>query len=58
MSKDKKIYYILYGASLLLGFLASKYAERDAQRELEAKVNNSIIQACVQVGILEVEQEK
>lgn len=58
LSNNKKLYYIFYGASLLLGWLASKYSEKEAQRQLEEEVNNAIVNACIKVGILEIDTEE
>ena len=58
MSKQKKAFYVLSVASALLGFVASKFEAKENERVLNEKVNTAILQACVQVGMLEEVNEK
>lgn len=48
--------HILLGASLILSFIADKMAEKEAQKDLEEKVNAAIVQACLKVGMLELDE--
>ena len=50
-----KMYYILMGASVLLSIIASEIDEKVKEKELEKKVDTAIVQACVKVGMLEVD---
>ena len=58
ISKTRMLHYIIGGASLVLGYISTKLAEKEAQEDLEQKVNAAIVQACVQVGMLEVDDRK
>lgn len=49
--------YILIAVSGILSFIASKMEEKEQQKLLEAKVNQAIIDACVKVGMLEIDKE-
>jgi len=48
-------YYIFMGGSLILGFVASKIQEHNENEALKQKVDQAIINACVKVGMLEIE---
>ena len=47
--------YILIATATVLTFIAGKMEEREQQKILEQKVNKAIVDACVKVGMLEVD---
>lgn len=49
--------YILVATAAVLSFIAGKMEEREQQKILEDKVNKAIIDACVKVGMLEIDKE-
>ena len=57
MKLQLKPRYILIVASAVLSFIAGKMEEKEEQKLLEAKVNQAIINACVKVGMLEIDKE-
>lgn len=56
MKLQLKPRYILVVAAAVLSFIAGKMEEKEEQKLLEAKVNQAIIDACVKVGMLEVDK--
>lgn len=57
MKLQLKPRYILVVAAAVLSFIAGKMEEREERQLLEAKVNQAIIDACVKVGMLEIDKE-
>ena len=57
MKLQLKPRYILVVAAAILSFIAGKMEEKEEQRLLEAKINQAIIDACVKVGMLEINKE-
>lgn len=57
MKLQLKPRYILVVAAAVLSFIAGKIEEKEEKQLLEAKVNQAIIDACVKVGMLEIDKE-
>lgn len=49
--------YILIGVSAILSLIATKIGEKEEEKNLQEKVDAAIIDACIKVGMLEVNEE-